>query len=691
MIIQVVFISLLFTPKLLKNNRTFMVYFPLFHYKPQLFMSSSPSRTSSSGNIVHIKLKDKKNGTAKKALIPSSITALKKTSTKLFGLEAKPVQSVYTEEGVQITSISEVIPGMTVYVSSELTDADSSFFEIGQNNTFESLSNEERISLAGNQSPGFEASSHSLSAKKVPLPPTHNQPVFSPRSPSPKIHAPSSGTHTPSALAVISQSQPEMVINKNPSPRPGSPPRSSRQTSPRIVESEDEYDIDTLDVIAEEREVENRKQIQVCASVRELLTKSAPGVISTEEQTNEDLLNTVPTHLQRFSSSALGIEKDQQKIILNNLRSIIGDIPPHTTSIDIAAKTLLDQMTQTNVIGSCGNYRTSIVGPRMSGKSTFLKVFSQHAFVRSLISGQYKSEMFMYLDFLMIEKKFSNPLDLYSIIIISFFDQICSQRLDLSQFNDVLKSYFLNLFDKDQVVPIPQKFAHYPDYRQTAISLHGIAVQLHTIYHKTPSLQAFLTNIVTLPHYLSRSFGYSQVHFLIDHFDLSDIEIICPPGFPNDISKIPLIEFFKLMLSYDSFVISCIDEIRFLESVDLIDNDSIDFLRFSDIYSIIGIDNSEDHQNDIEFVIKLQDEKRPLILRCIDCCGCSGFLSIWDSMIGLAQMMLLEPNKNSRKYMEIKLSLLSKMRSLVPLVFNDSNHPVQRIVLDFEIRQVQKE
>ena len=218
----------------------------------------------SSSTFVMVTLKESKKKSAKRAMLPPSINSLKLQAAKLFNVKPpQKIQAIYDPEGNLITTISEIIPGMEITVSTNLPDED---FSVAQDET---------PVFASTQSNLSPKSSVYSSAKKVPPPPMSGKasiisgsPVRnSPRSSemastaypqsSPLVPAPNSNDAPPSpfyssrqenqssaslirntsGLAIISQVG-KTEINQNPNPKEGSPLRVQKKQPKKEEEEE---------------------------------------------------------------------------------------------------------------------------------------------------------------------------------------------------------------------------------------------------------------------------------------------------------------------------------------------------------------------------------------------------------------------------------------------------------------------
>jgi hypothetical protein len=151
--------------------------------------------------------------------------------------------------------------------------------------------------------------------------------------------------------------------------------------------------------------------------------------------------------------------------------------------------------------------------------------------------------------------------------------------------------------------------------------------------------------------------------------DLADFELDPVVPFDRAQEAVTLIEHLKFMLSNDSFIISGSDEIHLLEALDLFTDDGVDLIDGIKIITVADLD--KDHSDRYMFKLRLEDIPNPWYLRLADCGGCSGFVTLWDTLVKDGDQLKNQEkkDKSSRVSKELRLLLLRKIRELAKLVF----------------------
>lgn len=411
-------------------------------------------------------------------------------------------------------------------------------------------------------------------------------------------------------------------------------------------------------------------------------------------ETLKQAIRQVPPIIQRFMTNTNSAETNFRAYIEKSVEAELGEIPQISSSLEGAIGELVTKGTFATLGGFNVNFKTLIVGPRSSGKSTYLKATARSVYKRLIASGQFRHTFLFNIDFEQIRDTFTDLVAFYNTIVEHTFTQVANQRVEFQPFVEQIIQYFKKLLLVDTCIQLPTKFSLQDDFRSAAFVLTELATNIFNAYKKSGLLSMFMTNVVTIPNFVARAFGFNRVLIIADHIDLADVLVPANEFVERDTQNMPIVEFIKLMLDDNQFIISCKDERHAIEAIDLISDDSTDILSNTDIVSVIDSDKDENHCADIYFKLQVLGQPQPTLLRLEDLGGCPGFLYRWDIIISMAQQYIIEQRKdqNSRKLKEIKLALITKIRELVSLVFAEDGDyssiaPYPGKINDFEIIQ----
>ena len=432
-------------------------------------------------------------------------------------------------------------------------------------------------------------------------------------------------------------------------------------------------------------------------------SKAQAAQILSDQSFKQVIKETSPI-IQKLMSQTRNIQEQQatyeyQTFLSRVLRSDVQgtSVPIPTTITEDLHDTMIEFLNR-GVFTARGsginmNYRAAIVGPKQSGKSTFLRLLVKQISQRLVYAGKNKSTFLFFLDFDDIDKNSleTDPIELYKFIIQQTLKNISTQKIEFQPFEDMLLSYFFELPYLPKLTPLPKKYTIREEFRKTLPMLTELTQNLFSALSETLSLQLFLTNVMVIPKFFAQAFGFSRVIYFIDHIDDTDIDCPCTDYLEDDVSNLPLLEFAKLMITDASFIISCHDEQNLLESLELIAENSIDLFNGTDIFSMIDADKSvkdtETHMDDVYFELEVRGIDKIVLLRRDDLAGCPGYLAKWDIIYSDAKQYIVEHHKDptSKKSRELKLMLLKKIRILSSLIFDseDESQDFGKNITDF--------
>jgi hypothetical protein len=173
------------------------------------------------------------------------------------------------------------------------------------------------------------------------------------------------------------------------------------------------------------------------------------------------------------------------------------------------------------------------------------------------------------------------------------------------------------------------------------------------------------------------------LQFIVNHLDATDVD--CQPAAafdPRDASASPL-EYFKVMLSSDSFVASCASEEQILGGPNSVlkrtADDGVDLTSGTELVPVFDID--PDHNDRYFLRLVVGDEPTVFNLAMNHCGGCPGYLHLWDRLMQLGDRVKNKDKKGSSSKVakESRLTLLQKLRDIVALWlhrFSDKDHTI---------------
>jgi energy-coupling factor transporter ATP-binding protein EcfA2 len=576
------------------------------------------------------------------------MTALRKNASKVLGFpEDRPVLSIYDENSKQITALKDIAPGATVYASARAPDDQ---FVV-------------TATLSDSGPRGLANIGSTLSRPASGKPP-------SPTAPGGRTSSP--GRSSPGTRLAIVDDQTGT---------------STGRKSRRSVVGSDLDDGFFVEEVDDDLILYEKTGISYKA-VNNLISFLPVDLVGDASEITTHFTKLVA----RLASSGTRCQSEQELALFQAVNQLFVPLPSGISgSVVRYAKEIIDRATFGNSFGVFTRLKLAIVGPSRGGKSTFLRVLQNALVSRYFSSGQYKKTLLIALDLKPLEDALTDPLKLYNEIVKVTIAHLSAQRVDLIQFSDGLTGYFIKLPTLEKLVPLPQKFLLQDEFRDAVPALADLADGLFKCVSEDRSLLQWLTHVVLFPRIVALAFGFGGVHFVIDHFDAADVDLNPAEPFDADPQAVTLIEHLKFMLNHDSFTISCADEERLVQSLELLTDNGIDLRDGTEIVSIVDIDR--DHQDRYVFQLTIDGESKPVNLRMLDCGGCLAFLHMWDGLVAQADRLDNEEKRDSksRSAKELRLSLLAKIRDLSGLVLftvdheNGSLTAIDKKIKDFTI------
>jgi hypothetical protein len=290
-----------------------------------------------------------------------------------------------------------------------------------------------------------------------------------------------------------------------------------------------------------------------------------------------------------------------------------------------------------------------------------------------------------------IAKSLSDPISLYRKMVKITISHLSAQRLDVAPHAKSLLQYFIQLPTLRTWVQLPQHFVLRDEFRNAVPALTSLSETIFGCVHERHVLSEWISTVVMFPRLIALAFGFGDVHFVIDHCELADIDVVPAPPFDGRVETVALFEYFKLMLSYDSYILSCLDEDRFVDCLESLTSEGVNLRDGTELVSVVDIDKG--HADRYLFSLKVEGELSGIRLKITDCGGCLGFLYLWDGIVIHADRLHNEEKRDSRSRTakELRLSLLAKIRELSGLVLFkvDQNtgllEPINKRIKNFAI------
>lgn len=313
--------------------------------------------------------------------------------------------------------------------------------------------------------------------------------------------------------------------------------------------------------------------------------------------------------------------------------------------------------------------RTAIVGPKGSGKSTFLSVYLKTLAQKMSRNGSCKSSFFLFLD--LAQASFESTQSIYTFLVTETLTQMGEQEPKLKPVAGKMAQYFCGIPSGKSPLIFPKRIPVDSAYPYVDTKLTKLSKRIKSLSDGDPS--KFLKFIFKFPIEIGKIFDVKTVFYVIDHFELSDDTIMT-----ENISEI-----LKLVLHDLPFVVCCKNEQKMLTVLKSLSDERtnidriVTFLNISDIKvppPVMG------H----EFLVGF-DKSQTIRLKRGHCGGCVAFLAEWDRLVKFATKL----HEWEQKHGKVKppgticdnhVRCVDKMRVFLKKILSEEEYPEGRIV-----------
>lgn len=328
-----------------------------------------------------------------------------------------------------------------------------------------------------------------------------------------------------------------------------------------------------------------------------------------------------------------------------------------------------------------------IVGPRYSGKSTFLAVLVAKIGERLSMNGQWRKSFFFFLDFKNASKSFTNISEIFKIFVRATFKQAEVQIPNFSPFTKKCISFFCGIPSNQNSTTFPKRVAIDKVFEYADIRMTKLAEKAQMLLNNKSKFFETLDFIFNFPKEIARIFNLPEVTYILDNFDECDVDLYNPYAKNKKEQHIFIIERFKRLLPTVSFVLSCLELPHFLNILGSIQKESINMKTQVQIVNIADLPIKKPESN-FEILVRYDDDHTSIRLTR-DCCkSCVGLIVGWDRLIKLGTIVennnMLESKIALKKKKEMKITqddvrMLEYARHFLPKVMTYEQIPKTNI------------
>lgn len=280
----------------------------------------------------------------------------------------------------------------------------------------------------------------------------------------------------------------------------------------------------------------------------------------------------------------------------------------------------------------------AIVGPRYSGKTTFLAVLLSKMTDLFAATGKWKRLFILYVDFKLISEQTQNLADLYQRIVEITFVQLGKQYSLFRPYMQKTLAFFKDLPSGRVAPSFPHRIAIEREFPMAQLKLTQLAQTMFNLFRQVTPLESAINQILAFPEKIGQIFNKPEIQYIIDHFERSKILIDRTDTLTSESKKVSVVSLLKQFILGKSFVIASENEPEFLEILQSIKRSSpklttkVIISNMSDIP--IGVDKKDESKRELH--VSYKDGHSHVVFTREKCQGCVGFLVRWNELMRLA-------------------------------------------------------
>jgi hypothetical protein len=376
-------------------------------------------------------------------------------------------------------------------------------------------------------------------------------------------------------------------------------------------------------------------------------------------------------------ATAQQVEEDQQIAWFSGLKSILlqqfvnyPEVVHCEAEMIARAKEIVARHRFSFAAGAAHACRLAVVGPRESGKSTFLSIIAKQVLLDMLATGDWKQTLVFSLDLAQFVPFLTDLGGLFkSMVRLTFQSLVAQLPLLLPHVSGLISAFEMAVGGKPL---LPKSIVLSQDFRGVIPALRHLLSLLTACWNDQDGLEPFLLNTFKLPMLVGDIFGYRNYFLIVDHLDLADTTLGAIPPFTEATVNVFVVEIIKFMLASSSFLVSCQESSLILNLFPAISDstgiDLTDGLAFTSTLDVVPLSSESNH----EIIVSFEGENPQISLSQRHFGGCAAYLQSWAEINRQADRVD-EAAKNNGDVEECRLFLIAVIQKALQLLFIDGD------------------
>ena len=296
-----------------------------------------------------------------------------------------------------------------------------------------------------------------------------------------------------------------------------------------------------------------------------------------------------------------------------------------------------------------------IIGPRKSGKSTFLRLLADEALVDLAATGEWKKTFVFILDWTKISPIAQDFAEFYHGMVAVTCQHLQWQRPHLAKHLSMIQKYFNSVTSLKNSPKFTKAFMVDDDTRVLSINLQKISDRMSSLWNDPTALVQWITSVIRFPIEIAKAFGFSKTLMIMDHVDTADVILsgLTDP-FIESKEVVCLLDVIKFTIKSVNFIMACQDQSHFYAVLPSSTEDNTTNLNdHIELVSMIGLVPEPDDNR--QFVINLVGVVAPIPFTVDTCGGVPSYLQIWEELNAMYDE--LEASEDDKEEKQVMLNV----------------------------------
>jgi hypothetical protein len=310
-------------------------------------------------------------------------------------------------------------------------------------------------------------------------------------------------------------------------------------------------------------------------------------------------------------------------------------------------------------------FKVGITGPRKSGKSTLLQLYSEQVALELVVGGDWK-QVFMFVldvkDFLPFMHDFES---FYKMWVDALCEQVGRQRCSAAKWIPDIRRFL----ESQVTVPITLQFSKCyivsSAQRQTSERIVALGKQIHSAWD-SGNLDWWFTCVLSLSLTLPAVVGFRKTLFVIDNLEFADVEVRpCGQFIASDAAFFG--EHLKHVLKQGDYIFACQDLENLYYFMEPEDEDGVDMMKGTHFVTTYGIADSST-ENDPPLMLRLEGEQIPFVFKPEFLDGVPNYILLWNDLNTLIDQVAVHGEGTDEREDAVYFAV-AHAQALVDLVF----------------------